>query len=91
MGATATLAAQPANLAASCTDCGEPVLNRFTTAQRPVVLDAEPVAGGLYRLDRHGRAERRSLVLLYLEARADAEQLGYNPHECRPRSWYDRD
>lgn len=77
--------------ATSCALCGVLVAQRFTTSQRSITLDAEPVEGGLYRIDRHGRAERRSLVLLYAEARAGAQSAGYDPHECTGRAWYERD
>lgn len=83
---TAVLTTAPATL---CDRCGDDVLRRYTTTQRPIVLDAEPVPGGIYHLDRQGRAERRSLVVLFAEQRAGLVVNGYEPHDCHGREWYD--
>lgn len=95
MAATATTYTPPTSGvlpgAQPCALCDVLVATRFTTAQRSVTLEAEPVEGGLYHLDRHGRAERRSLVLLYAEARAHTQTAGYDPHECTGKPWYNRD
>jgi hypothetical protein len=84
-----TLAPRPAPTV-TCDGCGQAVRRVYTTAQRQVVLDAEPTEDGIYRIDRHGRAERRSLVLMYQERRAGLHTLAHDVHECRPVPWYDR-
>ena len=79
--------------ATPCSECGEPVLHRYTAEQRPIVLDAVPVSDGVRRLDQRGRAVLRSLVLMSQELRAGIGE-GYQTHECRgPREglWYERD
>lgn len=76
-----------------CDECRQPVRVAHTAdAQRAVHLAPEPVPGGLYALDEHGRAVRHTLVDLYRAERAGAPLAGYDVHLCRPAgAWYDQD
>lgn len=75
-----------------CDDCGQLVLNLYTSQQRAVVLDADPTPAGLFTVDDHGRAARRSLTDLYAQ-RAGLAPLtdGYEPHACTRTPWWARD
>lgn len=74
--------------AVACDECGQDVLRIYTTEQRQVTLDAQPVSCGLYGIDQHNRARRHRLVELFAAERAERPLMGHDPHECHAVPWY---
>jgi hypothetical protein len=74
-----------------CDGCGSETFVIFTDTHRRVVLDVEPVEGGVFTIDSHNRAIRRPLATMYREARAGRSRVrSYDVHDCHPDAWYER-
>jgi hypothetical protein len=70
-----------------CRECGLPVIHAGG-----MLLDPEPVVGGLYELRRGVRRRRRlTHISAEIRARQGLHGGGYDPHQCPlPLHWTDR-
>jgi hypothetical protein len=68
-------------LLVECDGCGQTVLRTLPPVR---LLDADLTPGGLYQVDEHGHARRRSLTQMFTERRVAALTFGggHAPHDC---------